>query len=344
MHPVFQEIQELATARLREALQQELGEEPSEKWDPDAFEQEVRQFTRQLGQQCLQTWAEVKREQAQAQARYCGCGQRRQVHRQQAFWWLSTFGRVELEVPQLRCPQGHGRDKPFQRLTGLECRGKSAALQRVLTDFGAEKSFGQASQQLREHYGVALDRSSIRQVVLKQAQRGASFVAEQHQEVVQQYQESTSSSAGVPWLIVESDGSLVRTGELEPDPAGGLSPKRHRPKKHRQTQWREVRLSTVEVPGEEKRWYGAILGSPPKGRGADVGPSLAGWLRREHRGSWSRRWSTLDCPATGCGLSQAALSAGPLPSVGTFTYWGHWLTCRPSRIGPRVGEPASGAH
>lgn len=339
MHPVFQEMIQMATAQVREALSQEL-----EEWDPDAFEQEVRQFTRQLGQQCLQTWAEVKREQAQAQARFCACGQRRRVHKQQSCWWLSTFGRVELEVPQLRCPQGHGRDKPFQRLTGLECRSKSAALQRVLTDFGAEKSFGQASQQLWEHYGVALDRSSTRQVVLKQAQRGASFVAEQHQEVAQQYQQSTGSNAGVSWLIVESDGSLVRTGELEPDPAGGLSPKRRRPKKRRQTQWREVRLSTVQVPGEEKRWYGAILGSPPKGGGATVCLGLAGWLRREHLGPWSRRWSTLDCPATGRSLSQAALPAGPLPSVGTSTYWGYWLTCGLSRIGPRVGEPASGAH
>ena len=265
MHSGFQEIQELATARLQEALQQELGEEASGKWDPDAFEQEVRQ----LGQQCLQTWAEIKREQAQEQARYGACGQRRRVHQQQSFWWLSTFGRVELEAPQLRCPQGHGRDKPFQRLTGLECRGKSAALQRVLTDFGAvlPGKDAQASQQLREHYGVALDRSSTRQVVLKQAQRGASFVQEHHQEVVQGYQQSTGSRAGVPWLIVESDGSMVGTGELVPDPAGGLSPKRKQPKRQRQTQWREVRLSTVQVPQEEQRWYGAVLGSPPKGGG-----------------------------------------------------------------------------
>lgn len=268
MRPVFQEIRELATAKLREALGEHSEGEGLERWDPDALEQEVRQFSQQLGQEMLRVWAEERTQQAQAQARFCPCGQRRQVHQRQSFWWLSTFGRVQMEVPYLRCPQGHGGDRPFQRLTGLACRSKSLALQRVLTDFGAEKSFGQASRQLWEHYGVELDPSSIRQVVVAQAQRAQAVVQAQHQGAVAAYQEQRSQRQGEPWLIVESDGSMVRTGELEPDPAGGLSPQRHRPKRRRQTQWREVRLSTVQVPRQvprkEERQYGAVLGSPPR--------------------------------------------------------------------------------
>ena len=120
MHPVFQEIREMATAKLRQALRHEGGEEDPESWDPDAFEGEVRQFTRQLGQQFLQIWAEERVQQGQAQARFCSCGRRRRIQEQQPFWWLSTFGRVEVEAPHLRCPQGHGGDRPFQRLTGLK--------------------------------------------------------------------------------------------------------------------------------------------------------------------------------------------------------------------------------
>ncbi len=71
MRSVFQEIQEFATARLGQALQQELSEGASGKWDADVFEEEVRQFTRQLDQQMLQNWAEVKAQQAEAQARFC---------------------------------------------------------------------------------------------------------------------------------------------------------------------------------------------------------------------------------------------------------------------------------
>jgi len=51
---------EIATAKLKEAMSQEREEARFEEWDPDAWEQEVRQFSRQLGQQRLQTWAEVR--------------------------------------------------------------------------------------------------------------------------------------------------------------------------------------------------------------------------------------------------------------------------------------------
>lgn len=273
MHPVFQEIMQMATTRLKETLAQGTLEASLGGWDPDAMEGEVRQFTRQLGGECLATWCQVRSQQAEAQARFCGCGQRRQVHKRQPFWWLSTFGPVKTEVSHLRCPKGHGRDRPFQRLTGLYCRGKSVALQRVLSDFGAEKSFAQASQQLLEHYGVALHPSSVRQVVMSQAQRAEGLVATEHQEAIREYQSQRSLRSGEPWLIVESDGSMVRTGELAPHPEGGLSPKRKRPKRLRRTQWREVRLSTVQVPQEETRQYGAVLGSPPRGRKANLCPS-----------------------------------------------------------------------
>ena len=314
MDSVFQEITDFATAKLREALSKESGEETSVGWDPDAWEQMVRQFIQQLGQKALEVWAEVKMEQAQEQARLCPCGQRRHRHKLKPFWWLSTLGPVEIEAPQLRCPKGHGRDRPFQRLTGLKCRGKSLALQRVLTDFGAEKSFQKASEQLREHYGVELHPSGVRRVVREQAQRAQGFVEREHQEALKRYERQKRRREGKGWLIVESDGSMVRTGELEGDPQGGLSPKRHLPKRRRLTLWREVRLSTVEVPGEEERQYGAVLGSPPEGRGADVGSGLALGLWGEQLGSRGRRWSSLDCPADSRGVPPAKVSFGPVSS------------------------------
>ena len=133
-----------------------------------------------------------------------------------------------------------------------------------MTDFGAEKSFAQASKQLWEHYGVAVHPSSVRQVVGEQAQRAEVLVASQHAEATSREGRRQRRLGGKPWLIVESDGSFVRTGEVQPDPAGGVSLRRQRAKRRRQTQWREVRLSTVQVPGEEERQYAAVLGSPTR--------------------------------------------------------------------------------
>ena len=65
---VFQEIMEQAISELREALDEEQEEAEAERWDPDAWEEEVRQFTQQLGQRLIQVWGEVRTEQPRAQA------------------------------------------------------------------------------------------------------------------------------------------------------------------------------------------------------------------------------------------------------------------------------------
>ena len=88
-------------------------------------------------------------------------------------------------------------DRPFQRLTGLRTRSKPHHLQRVLTDFGAEKSFAQASEQLLEHYGVDLHRSSVRQVVERQAGRAEEFVAAEHEKAQRAYQSRPGHWPGV---------------------------------------------------------------------------------------------------------------------------------------------------
>ena len=64
----LREIMEQAIEEMREALSQETEEDGAEQWDPDAWEEEVVRFTRRLGQRMVQTWGEVKSEQAKAQA------------------------------------------------------------------------------------------------------------------------------------------------------------------------------------------------------------------------------------------------------------------------------------
>ena len=64
----LREIMEQAIAEMREVLSRETEEDGAEQWDPDAWEEEVVRFTRRLGQRMVQTWGEVKSEQAKAQA------------------------------------------------------------------------------------------------------------------------------------------------------------------------------------------------------------------------------------------------------------------------------------
>ena len=66
----FQEIRGRAIVELGQALGEDSEQAELGRWDPDAFEHVVGQFTPELGQQMLQVWAEVRIEQAPAQASF----------------------------------------------------------------------------------------------------------------------------------------------------------------------------------------------------------------------------------------------------------------------------------
>ena len=64
----LREIMEQATQEMREVLSRESEEYGAEQRDPDAWKEELIRFSRELNRKMLQTWAEVKAEQAKAQA------------------------------------------------------------------------------------------------------------------------------------------------------------------------------------------------------------------------------------------------------------------------------------
>ncbi len=215
---------------------------------------------------------------------------------------MSAFGRIEVQAPYLRCPRDHISHRPFQRLTGLKCQGKSLVLQRALTDFGAEKSFQRASEQLKEHYGVDLHRSSVREVVENQAGRAAGFVDRERREAVAGYESRVNFRSGET-LADRGERRLHDTHRGVGAGAGGWSESsyrvrgRGRPKRRRRTQWREVRLSVVETPGNGERRYAAALGSPERVGEQMLALALQSGLWGEHPDARRGRWRALDCAA-----------------------------------------------
>ena len=72
---------------------------------------------------------------------------------------------------------------PFRSGAGVRPRGYSGPLQRAMTDFGADESFEKAVGKLKEHYGVEVPVSAVREVILQHAvqmvvEEGPSEVAE----------------------------------------------------------------------------------------------------------------------------------------------------------------------
>ena len=54
------------------------------------------------------------------------------------------------------------RCRPFSLSAEINNRECSLTLQRVIVDFGADSAFGRAQNKLKEHYGINLNVSAIR--------------------------------------------------------------------------------------------------------------------------------------------------------------------------------------
>ena len=119
--------------------------------------------------------------------------------------------------PYLRDRDAGEPARPVSEVMGLRDRGKSPAVQRALTDFGAEDSFAVARERFEEHYGWTIGRTSILRVVEERAREAEEYVTER---LASEVQEETPAASVT---LIELDGCELRTGTLE-DADGGPRP------------------------------------------------------------------------------------------------------------------------
>jgi hypothetical protein len=149
--------------------------------------------------------------------------------------------------------------RPFSESAEVDCRSCSIPLQRTITDFGADDSFGRgASAKLKEHYGIEVPATVIRAVTEK---HGEAMLEMQRQEPSE-----LPSQPGVAVLIAETDGSMVPVVEIT-EPVPGEPPVDRR--KNRKVDWKEGRLSLVHQPGSVTPIFRATMGTVD-----DVGEQL----------------------------------------------------------------------
>jgi hypothetical protein len=116
-----------------------------------------------------------------------------------------------------------------------------------MTDFGAEKAFAGAAVKLKEHYGIVVPVSAVRDCT---EEHGARMLAQEKQKG------DWSDRAGVPVLIAEMDGSMLPVVEVaEPKSGEALQDRR----KTRQVSWKEARLAMAHEPGSVTPIFGATL-------------------------------------------------------------------------------------
>lgn len=133
--------------------------------------------------------------------------------------------------------------RPFARAARVSCRGYSFGLQRVVTDFGADVSFGRVPEKVREHYGIEVSASTVRAIT-----EGHGAVLESASEVSVKL-----PLGGVTRLLTEIDGSMIPTVQMAENKGDR--------RRQRKVSWTEARLCLAGVPESLSRQYAATLGS-----------------------------------------------------------------------------------
>lgn len=175
---------------------------------------------------------------------------------------------------------------------GVRPRGRSARLERALTDFGCEHSFAHAASRVLEHYGFEIGYSAVRDATLEHARRARQIL---EQEYAQPFR--LLPATGAAQVVAEADGSLICTVA-----SGKRKGKRPR-------EWKEIRLCAAQAQGRADTIYAATFaGVEEAGRrwghcARSAGWGLdsqvhalgdgAGWIRRQTQEVFGRQGTFL---------------------------------------------------
>ena len=125
----------------------------------------------------------------------------------------------------------------------VQCRKYSRALQRAVTDFGADSSFEEAVEKMKEHYGLTVPGEMIRKIT------------ERHAETIANWRPK-KEAVSAKLLMAEMDGSMVPIVEVEKKTEGIDV------RKTRRVCWKEAKLCFARSQNKIDRVYGAVIGSP----------------------------------------------------------------------------------
>lgn len=187
------------------------------------------------------------------------------IHRSKRIKYLSLFGAIEIPSPYLWNKNTRIGARPVKEQLRIEHGDHSRAVQRALTDFGAEESFGQAAKRFEEHYGWEINRATVRREVEKTARLAQKFVEVKLFIARLKALKSLTTRPKIEQLLVELDGCHIRTGTLLPAEKAEVTKKRRLLKRKRESDWKEVRVGLVRpVSDKEERTYVARMSKYPE--------------------------------------------------------------------------------
>ena len=149
--------------------------------------------------------------------------------------------------------------RPFSESAGITPRGCSLVLQRIVVDFGADQAFGRVPHKLKEHYGIELPVSTIRQLT---EQHGQWMYEQKAQNAQHEAGRDDSRAAYCAVQVGEMDGSML--------PIVSINETAEDRRKLKTLSWKEVRLAMAHELGSTTPKFGAVF----QGSVDEVGEAL----------------------------------------------------------------------
>lgn len=225
----------------------------------EQLDSELAKLLRLVGLQVMSGLLNSLAQQVTQEAKHPGLV----VHRRSAVKYSVIFGTVEVYSPYLWHKKEGWGVRPVEEKLGLEHRQHSIAVKRALVDFGVEESFGQAAKRFQEHYGWGVERSLVRRKVETIAQLAEQYVEQRLKKKIFKSPDQHLQNI-CDRVLVELDGSHVRTGIKLTGKPGELTQSRKIKKSSRQIDWREVRVGFARpVDQKEQRTFVARMDKYP---------------------------------------------------------------------------------
>jgi hypothetical protein len=247
------EVRDVVRERVRRRL---LDLTLSEVASLDRIEALVRALSVALATVAFEVWAEVLTQMAISVARDCpGCGHARKCKRRAPIEVCVLGLTVSVPKPYLECARCEAPGVSITTLvSGLASGQASSELMLRAGYAGSQHSYGKAKRDLLVHYGETVERAKLRRMALE-VEADAQDYAERVRKEALASVEGERRTSGVPLLMLQADGGVVRTGTLAPCVEGDAgfgkkTAKRGLPRRKRDTQFRELMTFDVRVPGE----------------------------------------------------------------------------------------------
>ena len=167
---------------------------------------------------------------------------------------------------------------------GITHHGRSEAVNRALSDFGSEESFGQAAKRFKEHYKYDLSSSTVSVVTKQVAEEAMNYVEEKLSQASEADETVASQGERIERMLVELDGCEIRTALLEEtDDSTETTPVYQNPKKRKKIQWRDVRMGLSRPLDSLTKTYVGKMAAYPEVVGPLFQASVYAGCRRRQK-------------------------------------------------------------